>query len=193
MKEFFKKLKIIWKNPRGRALLQFGLYILFFVILFLLLNIKTSSKISYTVEEQYGSLTEYEYEMVVGIEESIYHIQGRKGRDREEFVVEELRTAYQVLNGTVTDEEKQIVSDKWNLFSPNQLSSFIKNGTVNSTTNYKDGSKKVEYEMECNLWNPDAEGICQLETVQNEKEIVQVILTVQDLYRVEINYILETI
>ena len=193
MKDFLHKLKELWKNPRSHAFMEIGIYLLFFGILFLLLNIKSTPKVYHTIESQYENLYTYTYTMKIEKENEIYHINGNRQAE-ESFTVEETGEIYRILDRKIVDSDKNVVSAfDWNLFSPNQLSSFIQNGTVNSTTNYKDGSKKVEYEMECNLWNSDIEGICQLETTQNEKEIVQVILNVPDLYQVEISYIEETL
>ncbi len=188
MKTLFEKLKIIWKNPGGRALLQIGLYCLFFGILFLLLNSKTSSKISDTVEEQYERWNQYSYTMTIQKENQMYHIHGSKAIE-ETFFVEEQNQTYQIVDEMIADENKNIVSEfDWSLLSPTKLSSFIQNGTINSTTSYKDGSKQIEYEMECNLWNPSLEGVCQFTTIQKENQMVQVNLDVVDLYRVEIHY-----
>ncbi len=188
MKTFFGTIKTLWKNPRGRSLLQIGLYALFFGVLFLLLNIQTSSKISDTVEEQYERWNQYHYVMTIENENKIYHISGSKMKE-ETFLVEEQNQTYQIIDEMIVDENNNIVSTfNWNLFSPRKLSSFIKNGTINSTTSYKDGSKQIEYEMECNLWNPSLEGICQFKTIQKEDCIVQVILNVMDSYDIEIQY-----
>lgn len=188
MKTFFKTIKTLWKNPRGRALLQIGLYALFFGIIFLLLNIQTSSKISYTVEEQYERWNQYQYVMTIENKNKIYHISGIKNKE-ETFFVEEQNQTYQIIDEMIVDENNNVVSKfNWNLFSPRQLSSFIKNGIINSTTSYKDGSKQIEYEMECNLWNPSLEGICQFRATQKEDRIVQVILNIVDSYYIEIQY-----
>ncbi len=188
MKTFFGTIKTLWKNPRGRALLQIGLYALFFGIIFLLLNIQTSSKISYTVEEQYERWNQYHYVMTIENENKIYHIYGSKMKE-ETFLVEGQNQTYRIIDEMIVDENNNVVSTfDWNLFSPRQLSSFIKNGIINSTTSYKDGSKKIEYEMECNLWNSSLEGICQFKAIQKENQIVQVNLSVMDSYYIEIQY-----
>lgn len=193
MKEFFHKLKELWKNPRGHALMEIGMYLLFFGILFLFLNIKSAPKVYNTVESKYENLNTYAYTMKMEVENQIYQIKGNR-QINESFILEETGETYQILEHQIVDSSGNMISTfDWNFFSPKQLSSFIKKGTVNATTNYKDGSKKVEYEMECNLWNSDVTGICQLETIQKEEEIVQVILTVQDLYQVEIHYMHETV
>lgn len=188
MKPFFRTLKTLWKNERSRALLQIGLYVLFFGILFLLLNIRTSSKTNDTVEERYGRWHQYRYVMTIKNKNQIYHVSGT--RDKEEtFLVEEQNQIYRIIDEMIVDENNNIVSTfDWNLFSPRQLSSFIKNGIINSTTSYKDGSKQIEYEMECDLWNPSLEGICQFKTIQKENRMVQVILNVMDSYYIEIQY-----
>lgn len=193
MKKFFHKLKELWKNPRGHALMEIGIYLLFFGILFLFLNIKSAPKVYNTVESKYENLDTYAYTMKIETENQIYQIKGNR-QINEFLILEETGEIYQILEHQIVDSSGNMASAfDWNFFSPKQLSSFIKNGTVNATTNYKDGSKKVEYEMECNLWNSDVTGICQLETIQKEEEIVQVTLAVQDLYQVEIHYTHETV
>ena len=188
MKTFFVTIKTLWKDPRGRALLQIGLYCLFFGILFLLLNIKTTSKISYTVEQQYERWNQYSYMMTIQNGNQTYHISGSKNRE-ETFLLEGQNQTYKIIDEMIVDENNNIVSTfHWNLLSPKQLSSFMKNGTINSTTSYKDGSKQIEYEMECNIWNPSLEGICQLKTSQKENQIIQVNLDVMNSYHIEINY-----
>ncbi len=188
MKVFFNKLKIIWKDPRGRALLQIGLYGLFFGILFLLLNIKTSSNTRITPEERYERWNHYRYKMIIQKENEVYHLDGYQ-KDYDTFLVEEQNHTYKITDDGIMDENETIISTfDWSLFSPRKLASFIRNGTINSTTNYKDGSKRIEYEMDCKLWNSKEEGLCHFETKQKEGKIVQVILRIENKYSLEIDY-----
>ncbi len=185
MKAFFQKLKILHKNPKSRALLEIGLYLFFFLTLFIILNIKSSHKVYETVEQQYETLSNFPYTMVVYKENQIYHIIGNKN----EFLVEEQDQSYQIINTNILDKDNHLVSTfDWYLFFPHKLSSFIKNGIINAKTQYKDGSQKIEYEMECQRWNPTQEGMCYFETLQKENKITQVILKVAQSYSIEIHY-----
>lgn len=187
MKSFFVQIKKLWKNPRSHAFMEIGFYLFFFLILLLLLNTESSKKVV-TVEAQYQNLVDYAYEMIVTKDFESYHIVGRKGQTQEQIVVEELGITYDIINGNVIDEKENILFQNWDLFSPRQLSVFIQNGEVNAITNYKDGNKRIEYEMDCKLWNPLQQGICKLQTIQTETQIVQVELQVENLYTIRITY-----
>lgn len=189
MRNFWKTLKELWKNPRTHALLVMGIYALFFGILFLLLNIKSTHNTYVTAETYFSQLTSYDYQMIIKVESQIYHLQGKRENGSETFYVEEMENTYQVLNGNIVDENQITVSSfDWNLVAPTKLSQLMKNGVVNATTNYKDGSQKTEYEVNCDLWNPSMTGTCQLQVTKKEERIVEVILTVADSYTIEIQY-----
>lgn len=189
MSAFWKILKKLWRNPRTHAVLVMGIYALFFGILFLLLNIKSTSSTYVTAETYFSQLTTYDYQMMIKAKDQIYHLQGNRENESETFYVEEMENTYQVLSGNIVDENQTSVSSfNWNLLTPTKLSQLMTHGVVNATTNYKDGSQKTEYEADCKVWNPSMTGICQLQVTKKEERIVELILTVVDSYTIEIQY-----
>lgn len=188
MKEFLVKVKELWNNPRSHALMVIGLYFLFFAILYLIIQLPNESKPSLTVEEQYASLSEYRYEMQIETQVSTYQLSGTKMQYEETIVIGE--GTYFVENGRILDSSSQpITTFNWNLFSPYHLSSFWK-GTLNSTTNYKDGREVETYEMDCNKWDEESAGTCQFQVTYFENQITEVKLThLEENYTVTITYL----
>lgn len=187
---FFKTVKELWKNSRTHALFVMVLYLLFFGILFLLLNIKSTPNTHMTAETYFSQLTSYDYQMTIEVENKNYHLQGKKENNWETFYVKETDHTYQVMEGSIIDENQSMVSSfDWNLLTPSKLFQLIQNGVVNATTNYKDGSQKTEYEVDCNVWDPSATGICQLQVTKKEERIIELTLTAADSYKVEIQYL----
>ena len=173
MKQFFKYVHSIWKQPRGRALIEIGLYVILFLILFALLNHGGSSSPILTPEEQYATLKEYTYHMEMKIGDETYDIMGIKTTDTETIVIND--NTYPVIDGTIIDENDRPIFDfDWNLYSPQRLSIFINQGVINATTQYKNQSIMTEYEADCNIWNETINGICQLQVTKQEGQITQV-------------------
>ena len=175
MKQFFKYLYSIRKQPRGRALIEIGLYVILFLILFALLNHGSSSSPTLTPEEQYANLKEYTYHMKMNMGEVTYDVIGNKTENSEIITIND--NTYQVVDGNMIDETGETIFDfdfDWNLYSPQQLSIFISQGIVNFTTQYKDESIMTEYEMECSIWNETINGICQLQVATQAERITQV-------------------
>lgn len=187
MKEFFKKLKEYWKNPRIHAFMVIGLYFLFFGILYLIIQFPMGTKKILSIEEQYERTSYYNYEMQIELADQSYFLIGNKNYEEESFELE--GNTYQVKENGILNSNSEVVNTfDWKLFSPAYLIRFW-NGTLNATTNYKDGSSMVEYEMDCNLWNPEAHGTCQLQVTEIENKIKKVkLLNLKDNYTVTIIY-----
>lgn len=172
MKNFFKKLKEYWKNPRSHAFMVIGLYFLFFGILYLMLQFPAVTKKPLSVEEQYARKDYYQYEMKIELKDQTYDLTGTRNYEKETFELE--GNTYQVEEEAILNSNAEVVSTfQWKLFSPTYLSRFFE-GTLNATTNYKDGSRMLEYEMDCNLWNSQSSGICQLQVTEIESKITKV-------------------
>lgn len=206
MKNFFEKLKELWKHPRYKSLMKLGLYFLIVVIAFGLLTLGklTSEPVKYTEPktplENYLEMKNYEYTYDIKYQKKNQTINqmfnGTKYEDINEFKY--LNKKYYILSDNIYNKEtNEIVNNltEFNLLylEPNSIVELITSVDVKeSITKYNDSNSKKEYVI-----NFDG-SIIYITIFEEDNYIVKVNLDVTDMvkktskditsYIVEINY-----
>ncbi|MEG2311304.1 MAG: hypothetical protein RSB72_01240 [Bacilli bacterium] len=150
------KTKEIWKNKRYRSLIILAFYALFFVIVFVFLNINTNKAIKppvpKTTIQNYAELSNYEFTLEVNIIKDNKEIKNIcQGKTNQKTTI--INDRYYLKD----DKIYEIVNDKINLISnpfvdfdlfdlkPHNLATIIKKGVLNYETKYADGSIEKSY------------------------------------------------
>ena len=149
MKNWVKQIKKMKKDPKGRAVLFFGFYLLFFI--FVILFVRFSSR-NHTVSSDYekGSsvggqisallLDNYRYEYQVIVDDHPIVFQGEKNLDEEMF-------SYQNHTYYVYGENCFVENGTWiKVEHPNIFSTFLNSRTIASLLEYAYFESKTSYE-----------------------------------------------
>ena len=158
-KELIKRLK---STDRGRALLFFGCYLIFFIILFILIS--TSSKVSMNLSdfEEGNNIkfnvdniknNNYSYKYIISVDDNDYVFSGTRYKDYELY-------SYRNENYFRNYDNDTIFKNNNNLWvksdNPNDLDYFTNidniieitnNATYISKTDYKSGKMTYNYEI----------------------------------------------
>ena len=146
MKENFEVLKELWKIPRWHALLKMGLYFLFFLVFGLIFFSKTTPKknINNTTNTNTINISNYSFKFTINNE----IIEGRKEQNIE-FKYND--NDYSIIDDIIFCElEDCSLSFKYlfELFLPNRINNYIRNGKLLSKTEYVDGIMEYKYEID---------------------------------------------
>lgn len=154
--KYYQEIQELLQNPRYRALIKLVLWGFFFLFVFGVLQGGSSKNESVPVSTHYGqgltgfkNMRNYEYQM--HIKSSATTISGVRLDQKERFVWDGEKY---LIDGTdfykVTTYGKSSVNPKsleWDLrqFQPDRLYQLIQQGEVDSTTTYRDQTKKIGY------------------------------------------------
>ena len=164
MKKIFETLKEIKSTPRGKALLFFIFYVVFFICLFAIINSNKSTK----TEKNYDDPKGYDFNFTAILDNN-YHFkyivleddkkqvyEGNKKGDKELFTLNN-QTYYR------EKDEYYIRNNSWNkVNSPNKYSNFInikniekiiKKSYFEYKTNYQSGQNKYNFLVSSNTLN----------------------------------------
>lgn len=160
MKETLDKLKELWKIPRYKALIQLGLYLLFFTITFgfmYLIGIISGNKETIAIKtplENYKEMVNYEYTYNIKINNIDNNITGTKYNDKNEFKY--LNNEYYINNKLVYSKKTNEQIDKLINFDilfldQNNLFDLMTNYSINNKkTVYNNNNSKTEYTISYN-------------------------------------------
>lgn len=166
--EYVKKIKELWAIPRWHALMVIGIYILFFIIVGSIFALSKGTK-KVTILEKYKRLENYSFNYKILENEII-------GSVNDEITFKYNNVNYILKEDILScDIEECNIEFKYlfDLFNPNQISEYIENGTLISSTNYTNGKIEKKYEI-------DNENVKQyfnslntfeLLMIENEKEV----------------------
>lgn len=144
MKNAFEILKTLWGNERSRALISLLLWFLFFGVCFLTLNLgggKNYNSIPNEIDE--NKLDNYEYNMIVDINNYTYNISGVRLKEEETVKIEELDEIYS--NNFENIDELKSLDLKY--LRMETLKTYLNDNLKKSEIIYQDGSSKKEYEV----------------------------------------------
>lgn len=160
IKEYIKILKKIYKNPRGKAFLFFGVYFIFFLILIIMFRVGNSTHTSIDKDkDSYSSITwvdNYKYNYKIIIDDKTYVYNGIR-IDEENIIDFEGKMYYCddkkcLIEGEAVEED--VDPDMIEIDNPCihndilKLSNFkklLELATKDSTTNYEDGRVGYNY------------------------------------------------
>ena len=165
MKKKFEFLGDMSKNPRGKAILFFGGYLILFLVIFLIIGTSNSSSSKATDYEEgipyrfYTSLLEkknYHYTYKVVLDDNVSIIDGDKYEDREMFT-------YQDKKYYKEEDDFYVYSDKWvkteipykfsNFLDVEKAIGLVSLATYDSTTNYQSGKTNYNFLISSNTIN----------------------------------------
>ena len=166
MKDRIKTIKELSKNPRGKALIFFGLYFVFFCILFILMGVssKQERNFDYEVGTPYsfnttGIITgNYYYTYTITIDGKQDIIKGKKNDGKE--LLNYNNKEYFVMNDNYFVKDKVwIKSEKpfkyGDFLNPNKILALIDKSMYESTTNYENGKSIYNFLVSTNTINKE--------------------------------------
>lgn len=197
---FFRRIKELWGNPRGRAALLLGFYGLF--LLFVVGGVKTSLsnepkrvKEEPSVKEEktstFETMNNYEFEMKVNKDNEMTIFQGKRNDTSHFFVNKQTNLAYymedkmlyQVSNGGKTPLVEPLYSIDITKFQPDFLEILLDQSTLDYTTNYASGVIKKNYILSLSAFMKlmygttiSSQDVITLTTTEKNKKIEQVVI-----------------
>lgn len=156
--EYIKKIKEFLKDPKKKALTQLGIYIIFFIFVFILLN--SSDEINNNVLEEkikssidiYEDMKGYTYKVVYTNVDKVDIIEGTYYKDKSLFNYNNLKYYYEDSLYVISDYSYTNTVIEYNIskiFSNNFINIINKLEEV-SETKYKDGTVEKNYTISAN-------------------------------------------
>ncbi len=197
---FFKRVKELWANPRGRAAILLGFYGCF--LLFVVGGVRTSlsneqknmnDEPSIKQEEttSFDTMTNYEFEMKVSKNNEMIAFQGKRNGTSQYFVNKETnqayyveeKTIYQVIDGVKKPLVDPLFSIDITKFQPDFIAKLLDQSTLDYTTNYSSGVVKKSYILSLPAFMKFMYGttvssneVITLVTTEKNKKMEQVVL-----------------
>lgn len=188
---FFKRLKELWANPRGRAAILLGFYGIF--LLFVVGGVRTSLSNEPTnvpeepeVKEEsssFADMTNYEYDMKVSKNNEVAVFVGKRNgiynlfvntMTNQSYYMEE-RMIYKVVNGVKSPLSEPLYQIDITKFQPDFIAELLKQSTLDYTTNYASGVIKKNYILSLPAFMKLMYG-----TTVSSNEIVTITMTEKD-------------
>ena len=194
----FKKIREYWKIPRYRALITLGIYILFFVIIYLYIQIMNHlsgpsiEKVQVDPLIEYSSMDNYEYSYEIDVtgslETSSYVISGIRYDNQDNFKIS--NNSFYVQDNIIysLDGVKNItdfVQIDLLLLLPNRIYDSLNYSTNTSKIEYQNGDAKVTYSIPVSKFNVAfLQGIDETNT-----DVVEVTMYEYDnqIYQIDLN------
>lgn len=158
--EFFKKIKLGLKDPKTKSLTLLGIYALFFIFVFVVLNtaktVSNDTVVDNKVKEEDKTVKSYEYSININNNGILTTITGTYSNNEEVFNLNNNKyyvkddIVYIVENGI----KKQIDFDNYiKNYRYNKIEELIKNGSFVEKTTYKDNTEKSTYNISIKKYN----------------------------------------
>lgn len=166
IKEFIDLIKELWKSPRGKGILFFGFYFIFFLVVIVL--VRTGVRSTTGIDEyengtMYNFTTKnlesknFSYVYNINVDGILYVYSGKKTRDKELFSVNNIDYYRNGENYFVNNNNLWIKSDNPNLFSYfvelNNIKGILKDATYISKTSYDSGKETYNFKISTNNLN----------------------------------------
>lgn len=157
LKNFFKKIKELWKNPKLKGVVQLVFWLLFFIVVALLFrsasfgNVKDNKKNANSLKKDISNNNgvvlsyEYSYNYSDNIGNSTY-ITGINYKNKNVFYQENDKYYY-VNNRYYNALDNSIIEYPYNLieWQYSNIKNIINSNKYSNVTKYKDGLNKYEY------------------------------------------------
>ncbi len=155
IKKFWKLIKELNSTPRGKAVLFFGFYAIFFIVLFIIMAIGKSNN-NYSLDDIYNTNkisfssidSNFEYSYKFYIDNNIYTYDGKKRNNEETFIFN--NAGYYNKNGDFyqNDGGNYVEVD-----SPFIYREFTDNDVIKQLIDVSSFSSKTEYENGDMMYN----------------------------------------
>ena len=206
--EYIKKIKELLKDPKKKALIQLGLYAIFFIIVFILLNGESSTITdSPTIEEPntsieaYTDMTSYNYKVTYTNINKIDIIEGTYYNNTSLFTYNNLKYYYEDSLYIIDNDSYYLSNIEYNIskiFNKN-LYFIINELEEESKTTYKDGTVVTNYTIDSNkiykyLYDTESSytNLVNVSITENEKEIHNIVIDLTNLglnlTKIEVEY-----
>ena len=159
MKKWLETIREIQKNPKGKAILFFGFYLVFFVVIILFVRF-SSRRNPYLYEYEKGNSTvnqiyelqgfNYEYRYHITIDDNTYEFEGKRHKKNEVYTY--LDDSYYC-----NQEECFVLKEKWmlseqkipfhSLLEPDHIAKIIEEAHLESKTSYESGQTVYTYQV----------------------------------------------
>ena len=216
MKDKINKFLELWHDPKYKSLIKIGLYLLFILILILIVRVKKATykpnrinnqqntNINKTIVDKIDSMKNYEYEIVLNINNNTDTLKGIKYNDINEF--ENIKTSekYEIKDNIIykkgTNEKQDLFYINFNNLSLANIKTYLTDENKKSEISYNNNEIKKEYNIvDFNIINEKyANKFVKLNTYENENYIYKIELNIIDLmkekdkniinYNITINY-----
>lgn len=157
IKNFFHTLKVLWKNPKFKGVVQIIFWVIFFVIVAIIFRTteKSQKQSSEIIEnEQNEEVVSYEYEYQYSDTLNTIIISGTYYDKKEVFYFNNNKyyfvdnIYYNALDKTVTNFDYAF--NEWNYKS---IKNIMDNNSYSNKTSYKSGNIKYEYTINNLIYN----------------------------------------
>lgn len=139
--KLFENIKILMSDQRGRALVKFGIYIIFIIFVVSYARGLAGKNATRVIEDPYTAKKEYKEKIT--FLDNTYELTSDSSI---KFLLND--EEYKVKDNVVYKDEEEVEYDFyfWNL-TPSFISNLVKNKEVYSETKYKDSSIEKTYEI----------------------------------------------
>jgi hypothetical protein len=174
MKEFIKKIKEMYNDPKGRGILFFGFYFIFFVGVILLVRFGSRNPVITTEYEKGNSNSNYSYDITgiagdnytftytISLDGVNYIYSGSKYNDLEEFIYNN-KNYFRNGDNYFVNNSLWIKSDNPYIYSDfldyDNICDMIIAATYESKTSYDSGKEIYNYLISSNTINSMINGI----------------------------------
>lgn len=155
--KYIEKIREWRKNPRTRAATSLFLWGIFFLFVFVVLDVRgnhTSNQSVYSVTQKWANEKNYKYEMTFTINQETFVVNGIRSEERETFSLQEQTyylendKLYAFQNDTkVLQEYTTILGYDFLKLRPEFLSQLLSYGKLEYTTNYESGAVSKGYSI----------------------------------------------
>ena len=205
IKKIFELLKVWWKDPKKRGLMQLAFWFLFFTLVVKIyrsstgyknMNVKANKNNSQEKIEEKKNVSEeinsYEYEYQIQSLNKDIGIKGTHCKDKDVFYIN--NNKYYIVNNEYYDtkiNQKTKLDYPLNEWKYDSLKNIITNITPSNSTVYKSGIVKYEYNVNSieynKYYNTNYENDIIIEAVLNKKIIEEASINYSN-YKVNIKF-----
>ena len=166
MKNWIDTIKKMSKDPKGKAILFFGFYLVFFALV--ILFVRTTSRYHTSPDDyekgnavisQIGSLLNYNYAYRYTIlpDDALEGIDGKRYNNKNEELTYRGQLYYCNEEACFTKEDNWIMKDNPNpyalLLDPNTISFLLENSYLEAKTSYESGKVTYHYQISVDTLN----------------------------------------
>ena len=167
--KLFENIKILMSDQRGRALVKFGIYIIFIIFVVSYARGLAGKRATRVIEDPYT--TKKEYKEKITFLDNTYELTSDSSI---KFLLND--EEYKVKDNVVYKDEEEVEYDFyfWNL-TPNFIGNLVKNKEVYSETKYKDSTIEKAYEISLFEFIKNFKGkTLELEEFEDSKVIIKI-------------------
>ena len=167
--KLFENIKILMSDQRGRALVKFGIYIIFIIFVVSYARGLAGKNATRVIEDPYTAKKEYKEKIT--FLDNTYELTSDSSI---KFLLND--EEYKVKDNVVYKDEEEVEYDFyfWNL-TPSFISNLVKNKEVYSETKYKDSSIEKTYEISLLEFIKSFKGKpLELEEFEDSKVIIKI-------------------